>query len=104
MLFRSLYPATNYASSGGLKVYYDRGAVEFVYNATTSTPGFASPYHEILPLGASIEWLKIKQPQSPTLAIFIQDYLKLEESIKEFYSSRFKAYKPRVSRAMDSFR
>lgn len=100
----NLYPASNYASTDGLKIYYDRGAVEFVYNATTATPGFASPYHEILPLGASIEWYKIKQPQSLTLAVYIQDYAKLEKSIEEHYSSRFKDYKPKIGRAYSSYK
>ena len=94
-----LYPASNYASTDGLKVYFDRGAVEFEYDDTTATPGFASPYHEILPIKASIEWLKVKQPQSPTLPLLIQDDLKLEQSIKQFYAVRFKDYKPRIGRA-----
>lgn len=99
-----LYPASNYASSDGLKIYYDRGAVSFDYDDTTATPGFASPYHEIIPIGASIEWYKIKQPQSPTLQGYIQDYMKLEQSIKEHYSKRFKDYRPKVRRAYSTYR
>ena len=99
-----LYPAPNYAKSDGLKIYYDREAVAFDHDATTATPGFASPYHEIIPIGASIEWYKIKQPQSPTLQGYIQDYMKLEQSIKEHYSKRFKDYKPKVSRAYSTYR
>jgi hypothetical protein len=94
-----IYPPADYAGTDSLKVYFDRGAVEFAYNATTATPGFASPYHEILPIKASIEWLKVKQPQSPTLPLLLQDDLKLEQSIKQFYAVRFKDYKPRIGRA-----
>jgi hypothetical protein len=98
-----LYPASNYASTDGLKVYFDRDSVDFDYDDTTATPGFASPYHEILPIKASIEWLKVKQPQSPTLPILMQDDLKLENSIREFYGRRFKDKKPRIGRARVSW-
>lgn len=99
-----LFPASNYASSGGLKVYFDRGSVDFAYDATTATPGFASPYHEILPIGASIEWLKIKQPNSSTLPQLQADYLKLEKNIKEYYGARFKDLKPKIGRNKETFR
>jgi len=99
-----LFPASNYASTGGLKVYFDRDSVDFATSDTTKTPGFASPYHEILPIKASIEWLKVKQPNSPTLPLLLQDDLKLEDSIKKFYGKRFKDYKPRISRARQSFK
>jgi len=100
-----LFPAPNYASTGGLKVYFDRDSVDFTVadpmttELNNQTPGFASPYHEILPIKASIEWLKVKQPQSPTLPLLLQDDLKLEQSIKQFYAVRFKDYKPRIGRA-----
>lgn len=93
-----LFPAPNYASTNGLKVYFDRDSVDFDTSDTTKTPGFASPYHEILPIYAAIEWLKVKQPQSPTLAILLQDAIKLEKSIKEFYGRRFKAMLPKIGR------
>ena len=51
----TIYPSANYASTDGLKVYYDREAVEFATDDTTKTPGFASPYHEILPIMMAME-------------------------------------------------
>ncbi len=98
-----LFPATNYDSTGGMKVYFDRASVEFDSTDTTSTPGFASPYHEIIPIGASIEWLKIKQPASPTLQLLMNDYAKLDDSIRRFYGKRFKDYKPTISRVKQSY-
>ena len=74
-----IYPAPNYTKTAGIKVLFDRDSVDFVTTDTTKTPGFASPYHEILPIGVSIEWLKIKQPQSPTLPQLQADYLKMEK-------------------------
>jgi len=99
-----LFPATNYASTAGLKVYFDRDSVDFEYDATSTTPGFASPYHEMLPIGATIEYLKVKQPTSPTLPALMQDYLKLEQSIKQFYGKRFKDFKPRIGRLAQSYK
>lgn len=99
-----LFPAPNYASTGGLKAYFDRDSVDFATSDTTKTPGFASPYHEILPIKAAIEWYKVKQPQSPTLIQLQQDDLKLEKALKEFYGSRFKDYKPRIGRRKVSYR
>ena len=100
----TLYPATNYNQSNSLKVYYERASVEFSYDDTTATPGFASPYHDMLPIGASIEWYKVKQPQSPTLPILLQDYARLELTLKEFYGRRFKDYVPKISRRKERFK
>ncbi|OQA77158.1 MAG: hypothetical protein BWY30_01157 [Tenericutes bacterium ADurb.Bin239] len=99
-----LFPPADYSGTGSLTVYFDRGAVEFQYDDTNVTPGFASPYHEILAVKAAIEWLKVKQPQSPTLPMLIQDDLKLEQSIRQFYSLRFKDYKPRIGRAKQNWK
>jgi hypothetical protein len=100
----TLYPATNYASTDGLKVYYDREAVAFETSDTTKTPGFASPYHEILPVMMAMEWYNVKQPTSPTLVKLEQKFLRLEKALKDFYGKRFKDYKPRVGRAKVSYR
>lgn len=94
-----IYAPTNYNQDDSLKVYFDRDSVDFSTSDTTETLGFVSPYHEIIPIKMAIEWLKVKQPQSPTLPILVQDDLKLENSIREFYGRRFRDYKPRIGRA-----
>ena len=99
-----IFPASNYAKTSGLKVYFDRKDTVFTTLDTTKEPGFASPYHEILPIASAIEWYKVKQPQSPTLQGLIQDYLKIEQSIIQYYGKRFKDYKPRISRAYQSYK
>lgn len=99
-----LYAPTDYDQDDSLKVYYDRGSVEFETSDTTATPGFASPYHEILPIMMAIDWYNVKQPTSPTLPRLEQQYLILERNIKEFYGKRFKDYKPKIGRARVSYR
>jgi hypothetical protein len=102
-----VYTASNYNATAGIKVLFDRDSVDFASSGTgweAKTPGFASPYHEILVLGTSIEWLKIKQPQSPTLPQLQADYLKMEKAIKDFYGKRFKDFTPRIGRAYQSYK
>jgi hypothetical protein len=93
-----LFPTPNYASTGGLKVYFDRSTVDFLYNDTTKTPGFASPFHDLISLGASIKWLKAKNPTNASLPIYLQDYDKMLANLIKFYQSRFKDKAPRVGR------
>ncbi len=99
-----LFPAPNYSQDDSLKVYFDRADTDFLTSDTTKTPSFASLYHKIIPIKVAIDWFKVKQPQSPTLPILIQDDLKLEQELKEYYSKRFKDYKPRIGRSKHSYR
>ena len=45
-----LYAATDYNSTGGLKVYFKRHANIFTTSDTTKSPGFAEAFHNIIPL------------------------------------------------------
>ncbi len=99
-----LFPAPNYASTGGLKVYFDRGAVAFASTDTTKTPGFASPYHNALAVGASLEWMKIKQPDHKTILHLKEDWARYERDVRQFYVERFKDYRPKIKRAKVNWR
>lgn len=89
-----LYPKPDYASTNGLKVYFDRNAVDFAYNDTTKTPGIPSPFHGLYPLGMAITWLKIKQPTHPSLAIYVNDYEKGKNDMAEYFVNRWKDNTP----------
>ena len=93
-----IFPASNYASSGGLKVYFDRGSVDFAYNATTATPGFASPFHYLIPLGTAIQWLKTKNPTNSSLPLYINDYNVGVLNLIKYYQMRNKSKKPIIRR------
>ena len=84
-----LYPVPNYASTDGLKVYFTRSSVNFDYSDSTQSPGFNKNYHDILVLGPSIKWLKIKQPNSSTLPLLAQEYMERRSQLLDFYSMRF---------------
>ena len=89
-----LYPKPNYASTAGLKVYFDRGSVSFAYDDTTQTPGIPSPFHGLYALGMAITWLKIKQPSSLSLTHYIKDLEDGKTALADFISNRWKDNTP----------
>jgi hypothetical protein len=98
-----IFPASDYNSTAGLKVFFDREAVEFSHADTTKKPGFASPFHELVPLGASIQWLDVKQSNSGTLPRLIQRYEMLRQKMIKYYQRRNNLAKPRISRQYENF-
>lgn len=99
-----LFPAPNYDSTSGLKVYFDRGSVAFASTDTTKAPGFASEYHDLVPIGASLEWMKIKTPTSATTAQLKEDYQIGLQNLKTFFNKRFSAKKKIMRRAYHSYK
>lgn len=99
-----IFPASNYNSTSGLKVYFDRGSVAFAASDTTKTPGIAGEYHDLIPLGASLKYLKIKRPGSAETAQVDKDYQTLELKYKQYLSGRFKDKRPRVGRVYSNYR
>lgn len=99
-----IFPAADYNQVSSFKVFYDRGSVNFASTDTTKTPGFGTEYHDILSIGASIEWLKIHQPNNSTLAILRQDYEEYKTNLKDFYSKKFQQMFPPRIRVRDVMR
>lgn len=99
-----LFPASNYTSTGGLKVYFQRGSVAFASTDTTKTPGIASEYHDLIPLGASLKYLKIKRPGGADTAQVEKDYLTLKAEYKQYLTGRFRDKKSRVGRVFQNFK
>lgn len=84
----NLIPAPNYASVGGLKVYFKRGMQYFNADgtATTATPGFASIFHKYISLGMAFDYAEKK-------GMAIKDSLQkriltMEQDIQNFYGKR----------------
>lgn len=99
-----LFPAPGYDSTGGLKVYFNRDVVEFVYTDTTKEPGFATPYHDVLSVGACLEWLKIHLPNSGQTTLLREEYARYEQDIKEFYASRLEDADYRIKTKKTNFK
>lgn len=86
-----LYPAPNYASTGGLKVHFQRHANIFAVTDDTKEPGFADVFHGVLSAAAALWYAnKYKKDEVPALVDEIRGY---ERDIKKFYSRRNKDIK-----------
>jgi len=93
-----LYPkpsSSNVTLSAGLKIYFQRTVDYFTTSDATQEPGFASPYHRILSVGAAKDYCVANTLQS-RIAILDAEIAKLEAGILEFYSSRDRDDRPRL--------
>lgn len=95
-----IFPAANYTQASSFKVFFDRGSVAFANSDTTKTPGFAGEYHGMLSIGASIQWLIAKRPESGNLALLRQEYAQYEQRLKQYYQEKFhQMFPPRITSA-----
>lgn len=87
-----LYPTPSSASvtlSAGLQVFISRNVTEFAVSATTTEPGFATPFHRILSYAAAIDFT-----QDPTQRQFLAlQKDRLEKGMVTFYSERGAEFK-----------
>lgn len=97
-----LFPKPSYASSAGLKVYYQRVCDYFVAGDTTQEPGFAAPFHRLLSYGASLDFA-IANNMSGKISLLREEIAKLEFGLVEHYSSRNKDYRNRLSLAKEDY-
>ena len=96
-----LGPYPNYASAGGLRIFFQRNVHPFVINAddtgdTTAEPGFAQPFHELIPLYASRRYLMSKGLIGDRLREIKEEIKELETALLEFYSTRNAEDQPRL--------
>jgi hypothetical protein len=99
-----LFPASTTAITDGLAVYFERDSVQFVSTDTTRSPGFASPFHYLAPVLASMKWYKAKQPKSATLAELKEDWAKGEDDLRQYYAQRWRDYRPRLNTPQQDWR
>lgn len=92
-----LFPTPSQSVTDGLAVYFERDSVQFASTDTTKTPGFASPFHRLVPVGTSIRWYKIKQPNSATLKELKEEWAKGEEELRAYYTQRWRDYRPKLN-------
>lgn len=94
----SLYPPPNYTLSNALKVYFDREMVAFASTATTATPGFPSAFHDAVPVGATLEWLRVHKPGSEVTKTQEVEWQKWQVKITKFFQQRYEQmYPPRFT-------
>jgi len=81
-----LYPAPNYAKTDGLTIFFKRSPSYFVSTDTTKVPGFATLFHELLPLWASYWWGVSKGLGN--INTIRGEIAILEKDLKSFYTRR----------------
>jgi hypothetical protein len=93
-----LFPAPNYTLASGLTVYFDREMVAFASTATTATPGFPSAFHDAVPVGATLEWLRVHKPGSDVTKAQEIEWQKWQAKITKFFQQRYEQmYPPRFT-------
>lgn len=84
-----LYPAPNYDSAGGLRVYYQREPNYFLSTDTTKQAGFASILHRLISLKASYDYV-VANNLSDKITILRDEIAKKELELRKFYGRRNK--------------
>lgn len=89
-----LVPYPNYSQANGLRIYFDAGISTFVVTDTTKVPGFASPFHRMLSIGAALDYALARglADKVTYLQNLWNDY---ETRLRQFYSKRFVDRQPK---------
>lgn len=84
-----LIPTPDYTSSASCRVFLDQAFATFATNDTTKVPGFASPFHRMLSIGAALDWCIVRGPadRAANLATLYADY---ERRLRSFYMKRWR--------------
>lgn len=84
-----LYPAPNYNSTGGLRVYYQREPNYFTTSDTTKKPGFATLCHRLIPLKACYDFA-IANNLTDKIKVLDVEIQKRDLELRKFYGRRNK--------------
>lgn len=85
-----LYPMPNYSATGGAKIFFEREQSYFSSADTTKEPGIPHPFHGLLPLYASYDWLLVNKPGNGELISRIESQIeKREQALKDLISARY---------------
>lgn len=89
-----LVPAPNYTvASTGIRVYFGQDISTFAASDTTKVPGFASPFHRMLSLGAAKDFA-VARNLTDRITILTRELADYEVRLKSFYSKRYFARFP----------
>jgi hypothetical protein len=92
----------SYDATAGGKAFFERIPDYFTSADTTQTPGIPAPYHPLLPLYASLDWILVNKPDAAALITRIEARIKqmrtdLSASIDQRNPTRRRAYAVRTS-------
>lgn len=84
-----LYPKPNYSATAGAKVFFEREPSYFVVADTTKEPGIPKPFHEVLALYASLDWLLVNKPENGQLIPRLEARIaRIESELDDMISKR----------------
>lgn len=90
-----LDPMPNYSSTGGVRGVFSRSQSYFVSGDTTKTPGIPSPFHRLLPLIASRDYVAVHKTDNPQLLNTINGVIaELKRNLATHFSKRSRDEKP----------
>lgn len=97
-----LFPAPDYSQATSLRVYFSQDISTFSGSDTTKVPGFASPFHRALSVGAALDFAMANgmNDKATMLQGLFNDYL---FKIRQFYGQRFRDKFPPKIKVIDSF-
>ncbi len=84
-----LYPAPNYDSAGGLRVYYQREPNYFLSSDTTKEAGFATVLHRLISLKASYDYA-VANNLTDKITVLGAEIEKKNLELRKFYGRRNK--------------
>lgn len=82
--------------SAGIKVYFSRDIEEFTTSDTTATPGFDENFHEILSIGAAMDYANVIDQSR--LNVLNKNLIELKNELEQFYGSRHRELRPKIKR------
>lgn len=84
-----LLPEPNYNATAGLKIFFERVPDYFTSADTTQTPGIPTPFHPLLALHASRDWLAVYKPENTLLIGTIErEIAKKEAALRQAVNVR----------------
>ncbi len=94
-----LYPAASSEMttlSQGLKLYFSRDIDEFTTSDTTASPGFSESFHELISIGAAIDYANVIDQSR--LGVLNNQLVELKKELEQFYGSRHRDLKTNIGR------
>lgn len=89
-------PIPDYSSSSGIEIEFQRGANHFDSADTTETPGFASIFHQFLPVSAALQYA-IANEMNEKISTLSAEKERIRKSMREHYQLRSPDEPPRIS-------
>lgn len=84
-----LYPEPNFSATNGIKFFFEREQSYFASTDTTKEPGIPRPFHGLLPLYASYDWLLANKPANGVLISRLEVQIaRRERALKDLISTR----------------